>query len=216
VIELVRGDIVRQTAVSGSSESLGIGKENVMSFPISILPSVSWHKNDSGTHFGAPRTGEYSGVHPACDLISPAGTPVLAVADGKVIRGPYAFAKYTCDHGRRTTTTFAIEVLHEDFIARYGEIASRLPSGVAVGYTVSEGQRIAEVGDQCGGCMLHFEMYKNTARLDNLTDYDNLRYLYVPNAMYRRRNDLLDPTSYLDAWAYDKWPMWLDPAVYGP
>jgi murein DD-endopeptidase MepM/ murein hydrolase activator NlpD len=149
-------------------------------------------------------------------LIAPAGTPIFAVADGKVIRGPYAFATYKCDHGTRSTTTFAIEVLHEDFIARYCEIAHRMPAGVAVGSTVSDGQKIAEVGDQCGGTMLHFEMYKNTARLDELTDEDNHRYLYVPKAEYRRRNDLLDPTTYLDAWAYERWPMWLDPAVYGP
>jgi murein DD-endopeptidase MepM/ murein hydrolase activator NlpD len=141
---------------------------------------------------------------------------VLAVADGKVIRGPYSFATYTCDGGRRTTTTYAIEVLHEDFISRYCEISNRMPLGVAVGSSVSDGQKIGEVGDQCGGCMLHFEMYKNTARLDNLTDGENLKYLYVPNARYRRRNDLLDPTPYLDEWAYAKWPMWLDPAVYGP
>jgi murein DD-endopeptidase MepM/ murein hydrolase activator NlpD len=187
-----------------------------MPFPMSDRPSVSWHPNPRGTHFGAARTGKYAGAHPACDLIAAAGTRLFAVADGRVIRGPYSFATYSCNEGKTTTTTYALEVRHEDFIARYCEISYRLPKGIAAGATVSEGQMIAEVGVQCGGSMLHFEMYRDTARLDPLTNLDNTKYLYVPKAGYRRRSDLLDPTSYLDTWAFEKWPMWLDPAVYGP
>src|ERR1700737_4678401 len=99
-----------------------------MAFPMSTRPSVSWHRNPRGTHFGAARSGKYAGAHPACDLIAPAGTAVLTVADGQGIRGPYSFATYTCNEGERTTTSFAIEVRHDDFIARYCEITHRLPA----------------------------------------------------------------------------------------
>src|SRR5262249_23219958 len=146
--------------------------------------------------------------HPACDLIADPGTEVLAVADGEVIRVPdVGFAEYkskgTAKHPPCHSITFALEVKHKEagFIARYCEIARALPAGVALHKTVKAGQVIATVGRQCGGSMLHFEMYGNTSRVDALTDEENHKYLYVSRAAYRRRSDLLDPTPYLDTWA---------------
>ena len=100
-------------------------------FPLSVVPSVTWHRNPTNTHFGAPRGGGFP-VHGACDLVVPAGTEVLAMEDGRIIRGPY-------------------------------------------------------------------QMFNDPTRLDILTDRSDHRYLYVPQANYKRRNDLLDPTDYLDA-----------------
>ena len=83
---------------------------------------------------------------------------------------------------------------------RYGEISPDLPKGVRKGVAITEGQVIASVGVQCGNSMLHFEMFDDPSRLDSLTDLSNQKYLYVPLANYQRRNDLLDPTGYLDRW----------------
>jgi murein DD-endopeptidase MepM/ murein hydrolase activator NlpD len=172
-------------------------------FPLKSLPAVPYHKvrGSRGTYFGAPRAGKYSGVHPAVDLIAAPGTEVLAVADGEILGEPYAFAEYSGPHACHSWT-YAIEVVHreEGFIARYCEIGKKLSAGLGKGSSVSQGQVIAEVGAQCGGSMLHFEMFKATGRSDRLTDKSNKTYVYVPSADYKRRSDLLDPTPYLDKW----------------
>jgi hypothetical protein len=52
--------------------------------------------------------------------------------------------------------------------------------------------------------MLHFEMFQDTTRLEDLTNpSDQAKYLYVPQRNYKRRSDLLDPTPYLDAWWWE-------------
>jgi murein DD-endopeptidase MepM/ murein hydrolase activator NlpD len=85
-------------------------------------------------------------------------------------------------------------------MARYGEIEHALPEGLSVGSQVAEGQVIAYIGAQCGGSMLHFELFDDPSRLDILTDASAHKYLYVPQDNYHRRNDLLDPTWLLDSW----------------
>jgi murein DD-endopeptidase MepM/ murein hydrolase activator NlpD len=167
-------------------------------FPLAIPPSVTWHKNPRQTHFGAERSGGFP-IHGACDLIAPPGTGVVAVQEGLIIRGPYPFVTY-CQGGKDETTTYAIDVAHRHFTARYGEIGNALPDGVRAGGRVTEGDVIAYVGAQCGGSMLHFELFDDPNRLDYLTDISVHKYLYVPQANYHRRNDLLDPTWLLDSW----------------
>jgi murein DD-endopeptidase MepM/ murein hydrolase activator NlpD len=172
-------------------------------FPLPYLPSESWH------NFGSARTGRYASAHPACDLKAPAGTEIYAVADGTIVQGPYRFAEYKYDAPKCHSVTYAIEIKHPGagFIARYCEIDLQLAIFLDVGSEVKEGQFIGCVGNQCGpegpgsGSMLHFEMYKNYNNLGGLTDENNDTYLYVPKATYRRRNDLLDPTRYLDTWS---------------
>ena len=172
-------------------------------FPLGARPSVTWHTNPANTHFGAPRGGGFP-VHGACDLIAPAGTKVLAVQDGRIIRGPYEFVTY-CAGTKHQTTTYAIDVAHEHFMLRYGEISNALANDLHTGSTVSEGQVIAFVGMQGNGTMLHFEMFDDPGRLNYLTDSSNKKYLYVPQDNYQRRDDLLDPTWVLDSW-YSKLP----------
>ena len=166
-------------------------------FPLRFRPAITWHENPTGTHFGAARSGGFP-VHGACDLVAPAGTKVVAVRDGKIIRGPYEFVTY--GDGDKQTTTFAIDVAHDRFMIRYSEISGSLADGLRKNSDVTEGQVIAFVGAQYGNSMLHFEMFDDPGRLDNLTNPDNKKYLYVPQANYQRRNDLLDPTALLDRW----------------
>jgi murein DD-endopeptidase MepM/ murein hydrolase activator NlpD len=178
--------------------------EPMPTFPFAARPAGSWH------NFASAREGQYASAHPACDLAAIAGTEILAVADGTIHAGPYKFAEYTFTRDFQChSITFAIEVRHEEagFIARYSEISPNLPEGLGKGSSVREGQVIAFVGNQCGphgpgtGSMLHFEMYQNVGRLDDLTDKANTKFLHVKGTGYKRRSDLLDPTQYLDAWA---------------
>jgi murein DD-endopeptidase MepM/ murein hydrolase activator NlpD len=145
-------------------------------FPLRSRPSLSY--STGGRKFGARRGDEGATLHAACDLIAPKGTEILAVASGVVTRGPYPFF-----HG-----TFAIEVDHSVYTARYCEIGSAA-KGVSVGKTVEEGQVIAFVGKMFKDSMLHFEMYDNS-ETGQLTQKNK--------PPYYRREDLMDPTGFLD------------------
>src|SRR3954471_6296614 len=68
-------------------------------FPFPVVPGFSWEERPRS--FAAPRAGG-SRLHAGCDLYFPHGTPIHAVADGKVIRGPYPFY---CE-------TYALEIDH--------------------------------------------------------------------------------------------------------
>lgn len=158
-------------------------------FPLSFLPSSGFYKGSGKRWFGSSRDGGRK--HAACDLIAKKGTPIYAVAPGLVLDKHYFYHD-----------TWALVVDHIHFIVRYGEIDKTLAEGVAVGTSVSEGQHIANVGLLSGGSsMLHFEMY-NGDGVGNFTKKSNHgNYLYVPSANYQRREDLLDPTPYLEEWA---------------
>jgi murein DD-endopeptidase MepM/ murein hydrolase activator NlpD len=181
-------------------------------FPLPFIPTETWHKRPGGpgTHFGAPRnyTDQKTGknavlIHGACDLVAPVNTPIYAIEDGYIIRGPYEFLG-TCSK-EHPKETYAIDVQHLRFIARYGEISPRLPPGVQAGKKVKQGQTIAYVGDQCGNTMLHLELFEDRDRTDEYLSNENNHsdYYFVPPADYQRRNDLLDPTDYLDRWEED-------------
>lgn len=158
-----------------------------MSFPLQQRPRVDYHTG--ARYFGAPRDGG-ARAHAACDLIAPPNTPVLAIADGVVQAGPYAFYE----------GTYALEVRHANFVVRYGEISGTVPAGIRTGAHVTRGQVIARVGlNTSGTSMLHLEMYKGTVT-GPLTQVSNTIYLYVPARNYERRRDLIDPTPYLDRW----------------
>lgn len=145
-------------------------------FPLRSRPSLSY--KTGGRYFGAPRSS--GRLHAGCDLIAPAGTEILAVADG-VLGASYAFY----------SGTDALEVTHTGgFVVRYGEI-SGLASGLRRGSSVTRGQLIAYVGRLASGSsMLHFELYRGTSS-GGLT--------VRSNPPYQRRADLVDPTSHLDA-----------------
>lgn len=117
--------------------------------------------------------------HAGCDLYAPIGTPVYAMDEGEVTNF-YAFY----------LGTYALEVKHPGFVARYGEI-SKAATGVKKGVKIKKGQLIGYVGELKGlnMSMLHLELYSGTAS-GPLT--------VRGNKPYQRRKDLIDPTPILD------------------
>ena len=145
-------------------------------FPLRQRPASDYRTG--GREYGADRGGR---KHAACDLIADPGTEILAMANGEVIQGPYPFYE----------GTYALEIKHANgMVVRYGEISLRIPLGIKAGTSVSQGQVIAYVGKlNSGSHMLHLEMYRGTKE-GPLTQTGN---------SYKRRSDLVNPTSYLDA-----------------
>jgi murein DD-endopeptidase MepM/ murein hydrolase activator NlpD len=158
------------------------------SFPFPIVPAFSWEERPRA--FASPRAGG-SRLHAGCDLYFPRGTPIHAVADGTVVRGPYPFY---CE-------TFALEIDHGSFLARYGEIQSS--TDVRAGDSVHAGQKIAKVGHLIGiqvpSDMLHFELY-DKSRTGPLTVGGNSDSAMKNGVSFMRRKDLIDPTSRLNQW----------------
>lgn len=146
-------------------------------FPLPFIPERSY--KDGGTGYGTPREAIGPGIlHPACDLVAPVGTAVLAVDDGTIIRGPYYFY----------LGSYAIEVQHPFFVVRYGELREEPIEN----RQVKRGDVIGHVGNVGQGFMLHFEMFSG-AKTGDLTQ--------VPDPPWNRRHDLMDPTPFLDMWA---------------
>jgi len=157
-------------------------------FPFPTVPAKSWENPPLA--FASPRAGG-ARLHAGCDLYFPQGTSIHAVADGVVTRGPYAFY---CE-------TFALEVDHGSFLARYGEIQGK--TEVTAGATVRAGQRIARVGHLVGirvpSDMLHFELYDKS--LSGPLTVANRSVSAIKNGVpFMRRKDLIDPTLKLNQW----------------
>lgn len=148
--------------------------------------------------FGSPRpttSPKPNRKHAGCDLTASAGTEVFAVDDGLVIEATNKGFLTANDSAGNAFDVGVVAIWHgdiydgTDFIARYGEIDS---VKVVVGQEVKKGDLIAKVAKQgVDGTQLHFEMYSANASGD-LTQQGNLPY--------KRRSDLIDPTSYLDSW----------------
>jgi len=147
-------------------------------FPLRRRPKESYKERPRA--FGSPR-GKGGRKHAGCDLYALAGSEVLAVEDGTVVRGPYSFYDVVS----------AIEVRHPSGIVRYGEI-SHAAEGIASGAHVKAGQVLGYVGKMktVAQSMLHLEMFAGAAE-GPLTNRSNPPFL--------RRADLLDPTAFLDA-----------------
>lgn len=154
-------------------------------FPVPHRSQLTYHTAER--RFGSARGKGRK--HGGCDLYAPVGTPVRAMADGKVVRAYPFYWK-----------TWAIEVDHGDFIARYGEVAPLGPKAAKAleGKQVSRGEQIGEIGQliQPSGkkykhTMLHLELYSTSRspKTDPLT---------ITRAPYQRRSDLVDPTPTLD------------------
>jgi len=180
-------------ALLGVAEKIPKAPENVSDvsrwlFPFPTIPAESWEERPRA--FASPRAGG-ARLHAGCDLYFPKGTPIHAVADGVVMRGPYPFY---CE-------TFALEIDHGPFLARYGEIQSK--TEVTAGAKVKAGQRIASVGHLVGiqvpSDMLHFELYDKSMSgpLTVASDFGSAVKNGVP---FMRRRDLIDPTLQLNQW----------------
>jgi murein DD-endopeptidase MepM/ murein hydrolase activator NlpD len=157
-------------------------------FPFPVVPKYSWEERPRA--FASSRANG-SRLHAGCDLYFPFGTPIHAVANGIVVRGPYPFY---CE-------TFALEIDHGSFLARYGEIQSS--TEVHTGSTVRAGQSIARVGHLVGiqvpSDMLHFELYDKSG-IGPLTVGSGANSAIRNGVPFMRRKDLIDPTSRLNQW----------------
>lgn len=167
--QALTGGTVTATTTSAASD-------DNFSFPLAYCPSISW--NTGYRYFGAPR--RKGRKHAGCDLLGPPGTPIYAIADGVLVRGPYNFT--SPKNGLRITD--AVEIRHGDLLIRYGEIR---PHSYVGGKNPRKGQVIAKIGDLK---MLHFEVYTNGASTASLSG----------GGQYKRRSDVTNPAPYLDKW----------------
>lgn len=176
--------IVKGSETSTSTELAGTSK---FFFPFTRLPSTDW-TSGMGRFGGNRKNGR---VHAACDLYFPTGTIIHAITDGTVVRGPYFFY----------LGTFALEIDHGSFIARYGEIQQT--TFVREGDRVRAGQPIAKVGHLQGitvpSDMLHLELYNKTAS-GPLTVSAAAGKKASNGRAFMRRKDLIDPTPKLNEW----------------
>lgn len=165
-----------------SVQSGGNGNKKVIAgllYPLTVKATANYH--DGARRFGSNRSNGRK--HAGIDLYAPAGTTVRAMADGKVI----AIYPFYCE-------TYAVEVDHGVFIARYGEIdKQKVNIFVARGSTVKRGEKLGIVGKLVGikvpSNMLHLEIYETTSA-SALT--------VRGNPPYQRRKDLIDPTLSID------------------
>ena len=155
-------------------------------FPFKQLPAVNW--TDGMRAFGSRRS-KGARAHAGCDLYFPVGTTIHAITSGTVTLGPYAFYE----------GTFALEVDHGTFLARYGEIQQS--AMVRQGDRVSPGQPIAKVGKlaSISNSMLHLELYDKSAQ-GALTVRNAQTRRTAQGIPFMRRSDLIDPTPKLNQW----------------
>lgn len=158
-------------------------------FPFPTLPATDWIHTPRS--FGSNRSNG-GRAHAGCDLYFKRGTWIYAIGDGTVTRGPYPFY----------CATFALEIDHGDFLARYGEIQAT--TTVKEGDRVQAGQQIARVGHLVGlqvpSDMLHLELYDKSAS-GPLTITDTARSKKRSDGIpFMRRKDLIDPTARLNQW----------------
>jgi murein DD-endopeptidase MepM/ murein hydrolase activator NlpD len=97
--------------------------------------------------------------HQAIDYAAPTGTPVVAVGDGQV-----TFSGTQGGYGRM------VEVRHDDgYVSRYAHF-SKIPKGIRVGKSISQGEVVGYVGQtgHATGPHLHFEMLKKGRKINFL------------------------------------------------
>ena len=155
-------------------------------FPFKQLPTQNW--TEGIRKFGARRS-KGKRAHAGCDLYFPVGTTIHAIASGTVTRGPYPFYD----------GTFALEIDHGSFLARYGEIQGN--AFVQQGDQVNAGQPIAKVGKlgSITQSMLHLELYDKSAQ-GQLTVKNGQTKRNAAGIPFMRRKDLIDPTEKLNEW----------------
>lgn len=157
-------------------------------FPLDFIPNADYHKGGHARYFGALRSGG-ARLHAGCDLLAPVGSPVYAMADGEVLGNPSYFYE----------STYSVTIRHGKSILRYGEllafnandVRSDILPNVKDGAKVKKGDVVGYVGRlTSGSSMLHFEYYSGTSTgpLSNRTS----------PTLYKRRSDLVNPTTILD------------------
>lgn len=153
---------------------------NCCDFPLNQDPSNDW--TEGMAKFGAGRAR--GRLHAASDLYLFKNAPVLAIADGHVLREKYRFYQ----------GTWALEIRHTGgFVVRYGEIRGQRTKNIHEGAKVNKAAQVGLMGKVNSGCcepMLHFELYSGERR-GPLNSNSNA---------FKRRKDLLNPERKLDQW----------------
>ena len=183
VLEGDETDTEPPPVATSSTPAAGNGQ---LFFPFKQLPSVNW--TEGMRSFGSRRS-HGARAHAGCDLYFPVGTTIHAISDGTVTLGPYPFYD----------GTYALEVDHGTFLARYGEIQKS--AMVSQGDRVSAGQPIAKVGklNSIINSMLHLELYDKSA--SGALTVKNSQTKETANGIpFMRRRDLIDPTAKLTVW----------------
>ena len=169
-------------------------------FPVRNYTSKSWEQSLQGS-YGWRRKTTVNGVrvwgraHAGSDIYTANGEPVRAIKDGTIIASETLNAPQSGWGGAGVIT-----VDHGDIIVRYGEVDNI----VATSGIVTRGQQIAKV--KCttwtNQPMLHLEIYTKAAT-GALSQNSGQTVTTRPNGNIFptiRRNDGVDPTSYLDNW----------------
>ena len=173
---------------------LAIGEAD-LTFPFRRPSAFPYEGPGAGMRAFGARRSSGARAHAGVDLYFPDFTDVLAMADGVVTRGPYAFY----------LQTFAIEVDHGPFVARYGELAPEGTPPVKEGDAVAQGDLLGRVGilKHANGrrldvpsMMLHVEMYDKT-QTGALTRAIGTSARWTDRKPFYRRRDLIDPTGLL-------------------
>ncbi len=166
-----------------------------MAFPFKKSSKFPFHGAGAGMRAFGSRRSSGTRAHAGIDLYFPDFTDIFALADGVVKRGPYPFY----------LKTFAVEIDHGPFVARYGEIAPEQAWAVEEGDQVERGQKIGRIGiltnkngSRLGvpSMMLHLELYDKT-ETGKLTRASGTSARNSAGVPYFRRRDLIDPTGFL-------------------
>jgi murein DD-endopeptidase MepM/ murein hydrolase activator NlpD len=94
-------------------------------------------------------------VHDAIDIIAPRGTPVLAAADGRILR--------LFQSAKGGTTLYQLASADEHIVLYYAHL-ERYAEGLAEGHVARRGETVGYVGDTGnatpGNTHLHFQIYR--------------------------------------------------------
>jgi murein DD-endopeptidase MepM/ murein hydrolase activator NlpD len=115
--------------------------------PDAVFPvrgAVDW--GDAADRFGASRSGH---IHEGQDMFAPAGTPLVAIRDGRVVE--------TGDDGGRGNY---LAIWSREAGSTFLYLHMLTPTPLAVGDAVRMGERVGSVGctGSCWGDHLHFEV----------------------------------------------------------
>jgi murein DD-endopeptidase MepM/ murein hydrolase activator NlpD len=186
LMTVLEGDETETEPAPATSSTTPASSGGEFFFPFKQLPSVNWTE---GIRAFGSRRSHGARAHAGCDLYFPVGTTIHAITAGTVTLGPYDFYE----------GTYALEIDHGAFLARYGEIQKS--ALVRQGDRVTAGQPIAKVGklNSITNSMLHLEIYDKSAQ-GALTVRNNQTKKTAKGVPFMRRRDLIDPTAKLNVW----------------
>jgi murein DD-endopeptidase MepM/ murein hydrolase activator NlpD len=141
-----------------------------------VFPVVSGKASYAHTHHD----------YPATDIISPCGSPVLAVTDGVILAVTRVDTWTAKANLGATRGGLSVSLLGDDGVRYYGSHLRSINAGVEAGVRVKAGQNIAVVGDtgDASACHLHFGISPPCARTGD----------------WWLQRGVIWPWPYLDAW----------------